>query len=162
LSFAIASGDALPLSDAVCDSVVCNHVYEHVRDANALMAEIVRVLRPGGACWFAAGHTWQLIEPHYRLPLLSLMPRRLASAVVRATGRDSAYEVRFLAPWRVPELFVHFAEARLVSIDALRAPSQYELSVGALRFSPVRTLVRTFARPLAWLSPTQLWILRKR
>ncbi|MEP6657255.1 MAG: class I SAM-dependent methyltransferase [Betaproteobacteria bacterium] len=162
LSFAIASGDALPVPDAAFDIVVCNHVYEHVRDALALMADIARVLRPGGACWFAAGHTWQFIEPHYRLPLLSLMPSRMASAILRASGRGEDYTIRFLPPRRVPELFAPFADARLVSIDALRDPSRYGIAIGALRFAPMRWMVRAVAGPLAWLVPTQLWILRKR
>jgi 2-polyprenyl-3-methyl-5-hydroxy-6-metoxy-1,4-benzoquinol methylase len=162
LFFAIASGDAVPCADAAFDIVVCNHVYEHARNAQSLMAEIERVLRPGGACWFAAGHTWQIIEPHHRLPLLSLIPRSLASAVLRATGRDTAYNVRFLSPWRVPSLFERFVDVRLVSVDALRDPARFELLSGPLRFASIRALVRPFAPILAWLAPTQLWILRKR
>ena len=36
------------------------------------------MLRPGGVCYFAAGHALQVIEPHHRLPFLSLLPRRAA------------------------------------------------------------------------------------
>jgi SAM-dependent methyltransferase len=162
LSFVIASGDALPCAGSAFDIVICNHVYEHVSNAHALMTEIVRVLRPGGVCWFAAGHTWQLIEPHYRLPLLSLMPRPLASVLVRATRQGAAYDVRFLSPWRVPSLFERFVDARLVSVDALRDPVRFGLVEGALRFGSVRAVVRPLARAIAWLAPTQLWILRKR
>ena len=55
----------------VVRAVVCNHVYEHVPDAAALMRDVHRVLRSDGVCYFAAGHTLQLIEPHYRVPFLS-------------------------------------------------------------------------------------------
>jgi SAM-dependent methyltransferase len=161
IMFACASGESLPFADAQFDLVLCNHVYEHADDALALMAEVARVLAPGGACWFAGGHTWQLIEPHYRLPLLALMPRALASWCVRARGLGDAYSIKFLAPWRVPALFGAFADARLVSVDALRDPVRFDLAVGPLRFALVRSIVRRLARPLAWFAPTQFWILRK-
>lgn len=161
LAFARASGAALPFPPASFDVALCNHVYEHVADPHALLAEIARVLVPGGACWFAAGHTWQWIEPHYRLPLLALLPRGLASAWVRASGRGERYDVAYAAPWRVRELFAPFAEARLVSVEMLRDPVRYESAAGLLRSRAVRALVRPLARPLAWLAPTQLWILRK-
>ncbi|MBI5562228.1 MAG: class I SAM-dependent methyltransferase [Deltaproteobacteria bacterium] len=39
---------ALPFGDACADAAVCIEVMEHVFDAGALLAEIKRVLRPGG------------------------------------------------------------------------------------------------------------------
>jgi SAM-dependent methyltransferase len=39
---------ALPFDDASFDAVLCSHVLEHVEDDRAAMAELARVLRPGG------------------------------------------------------------------------------------------------------------------
>jgi len=39
---------ALPFEDACFDAVLCSHVLEHVDDDRAAMAELARVLRPGG------------------------------------------------------------------------------------------------------------------
>ena len=44
------------------DVVVCAHVYEHVPDADKLMAEIHRVLKPGGICYFSAGNRLAVIR----------------------------------------------------------------------------------------------------
>lgn len=45
----VASAEALPFDDASMDGVILQAVLEHVRDERATIAEIVRVLRPGGA-----------------------------------------------------------------------------------------------------------------
>jgi SAM-dependent methyltransferase len=39
---------ALPLLDGVIDVILCNHVLEHIPDDRRAMAELVRVLKPGG------------------------------------------------------------------------------------------------------------------
>jgi SAM-dependent methyltransferase len=38
----------LPFPDASFDVVTCNHALYHVRDVDGVLAEFVRVLRPGG------------------------------------------------------------------------------------------------------------------
>ena len=46
------TGEALPYRDGAFDVVFCCDVLEHVRDANTVIAEISRVLRPGGSFIF--------------------------------------------------------------------------------------------------------------
>lgn len=159
LRFARADGASLPFAAASFDIVVCNHVYEHMPDAPALMAEIHRVLRAGGVCYFAGGHTLQIVEPHHRLPLLSVLPRQVADALVRATGKGRAYEERFLPPWRLRTLFQDFAEAVPLTSAVLRDARRYELFARSNRaLEMVLGAVPAWA---AWLAPTYLWLLRK-
>jgi len=46
----LVAGDAqaIPLPDAVCDRVACNHVLYHVPDQAMAMGELRRIARPGG------------------------------------------------------------------------------------------------------------------
>lgn len=161
LDFVCGRGEALPFAAATFDVAICNHVYEHADDPLAMMREVARVLRPEGACYFAGGHTWQLIEPHYRLPLLSLLPRRLAGSIVRASGRGHGYEVRFLPPWRLAELFAPFGAVRPLTTAALRQPELYGLDTGLLRHASARALLRALAPLAAALAPTKLWLLTR-
>jgi len=162
LSFACCAGEALPFADETFDIVLCNHVYEHAQDPHAMMREIARVLRHGGVCWFAAGHAFQLIEPHYRLPLLSLLPRPIASWIVRVARRGDEYDIRFLPPWRMQELFAPFQHSVCLTSEILRAPDRYGLQQSVLQNTAIRAAVRVAAPLLAWVAPTQHWLLTRK
>ena len=86
-------GDAelLPFLPGSFDIVICNHVYEHTDDVGRLIAEIDRVLAIDGVCYFAGPNKYEPVEPHYRLPFLSWLPRKLADLYMRVTGRGQSY-----------------------------------------------------------------------
>src|SRR5713101_8181147 len=44
----VATGEAIPYPDAYFDAVVCDNVLEHLRQPLGVLAEVARVLRPGG------------------------------------------------------------------------------------------------------------------
>jgi SAM-dependent methyltransferase len=97
----------LPFPDASFDIAVSNHVIEHVgalADQQHHVHEIYRVLRPGGLVYLAAPNRWALLEPHYRLPLLSWLPRPAANAYLRITGKGRAYDCQPRGPRRLAAL----------------------------------------------------------
>ncbi|NND69645.1 MAG: class I SAM-dependent methyltransferase, partial [Halioglobus sp.] len=73
------AGDAMAMSqpDNSIDVIVCAQVYEHVPDAQKMFREIHRVLKPGAFCYFAGNNRLMYMEPHYKLPFLSVIPRPL-------------------------------------------------------------------------------------
>jgi SAM-dependent methyltransferase len=65
----IASLDALPVPDASFDVALCTQVLEHVPEPAAVLAELRRVLRPGGELWLTVPFVGELHEEphdHYR------------------------------------------------------------------------------------------------
>ncbi len=54
--FARAAAAALPFADASFDAVVACLVFEHIRDVDAAIAEVARVLVPGGRFCFFLNH----------------------------------------------------------------------------------------------------------
>jgi SAM-dependent methyltransferase len=76
-----AAAEALPFPTASFDLVVLDNVLEHVRDRRATLAEIRRLLRPGGVLYlvtpkpFTPHAIWS--DPHYGLTGLVLLPRAL-------------------------------------------------------------------------------------
>ncbi|MGW8283046.1 MAG: class I SAM-dependent methyltransferase [Gemmatimonadota bacterium] len=92
-----ADVERLPVADDSLEFVLMNHLYEHVQDPARLFREAHRVLAAGGGAYVSAGSRLAVIEPHYRLPFLSWLPRRAASMYLRLSGRGRAYEgIRFL------------------------------------------------------------------
>jgi SAM-dependent methyltransferase len=67
--------------------VVCWDVLEHVRSLPATLAEVRRVLRPGGVALVTATNRYGWGDQHYHLPGINWLPRRLARPLVRLAGR---------------------------------------------------------------------------
>lgn len=64
VSFVLGTGEGLPFADASFDGVLLNEVLEHVADERATLAEIVRVLRPGGHLALFSPNRWFPFEGH--------------------------------------------------------------------------------------------------
>lgn len=58
-------GRSLPLRDACVDHVLCSQVLEHVFEPTAFLAELYRVLRPGGRLLVTVPFVWDEHEQPY-------------------------------------------------------------------------------------------------
>lgn len=56
--FSVADGGHLPFADHFFDVVVCSEVLEHIADYGAVLAEIKRVLKPGGQLVVSVPRQW--------------------------------------------------------------------------------------------------------
>ena len=72
----VADAEALPLPDAVADGVVCSNLLEHTRDAEAVIREIERVLRPGGWAYLSWTNWYSPHGGHEMSPYHLLGPGR--------------------------------------------------------------------------------------
>lgn len=156
-------GDALDLqfSDASFDVVICSQVYEHVPDAKKMMSEIYRVLRHGGVCYFAASNRLMWNEPHYNLPLLSVIPRPFAHLYIRISGRAKSYYEHHYSYWGLRALVKQFDFMDFslrVAEDPKRYQVEYMLPQGSKKAAVAVFVLKWFY----WLSPGYIWILRKK
>ena len=84
------AGEYLPFADASFDLAIAWDVVEHVQDPELLLAELARVLRPGGRVLLTVINRFAFRDPHYHLPLLNWLPRPLAEAIIERRGRSKS------------------------------------------------------------------------
>ncbi len=143
------------------DVVVCSQVYEHVPNADTLMTEIFRVLKPGGLVYFAAGNRIMLNEPHYNLPLLSVIPRPIAHLYLKACKKGDFYYEKHLTYWGLKKLVNKF-ELTDYTPFILSEPEKYKIEYMLKRGSWKHKIAMFISKYLIWLVPGYIWILKKR
>lgn len=160
IRYELSDGMNTGLSDESIDVVTCTHVYEHVPDARHLLDEILRVLRPGGACLFIAGNRLTWMEADNHLPLLSVLPRPLADRYVRLAGKGDRYYERTRSLWGLRRLVSRF-EVSDYSLRVLQEPERFHMTE-LVRPGTLKQKASILAlRAAYWLSPTFIWILVK-
>jgi SAM-dependent methyltransferase len=102
----VKQGDALqlPFADGEFDRVVAAEVLEHIHDDDTAIAELVRVLRPGGTlavtvprwlpekvCWALSDEYHQVEGGHVRIYRGDELAAKLERAGLRVTGRSHAH-----------------------------------------------------------------------
>lgn len=158
--FLIADSMTLPFADGSFDVVTCTHIYEHVPDSARLVAEIHRVLKPDGCCFFSAGNRLAWMEPHYRLPLLSVIPKSLAHVYLRAARKGNHYYEKHLSYWNLKKLVSRF---RIIdyTLEVVRRPESFS-ATDMLRSGSLKQRLTLLVLKLAyWICPTYIWILQK-
>ncbi len=86
-----AKGEDLPYPDRHFDFIFSSTVLEHTEDPPLVLAEAIRVLKPGGRMQFVFPNYGAFFEGHYALPWIPYMGRALGKAWVSLWGRDPAY-----------------------------------------------------------------------
>lgn len=94
-------GDArwLPLADASVDGVVCSNLLEHTPDPGSALAEIARVLKPGGWAWVSWTLWWSPWGGHAIAPFHLLGPRLGLKVRTRLLGPPTGKNLPFERLW---------------------------------------------------------------
>ena len=157
----IADGLRLPFRSGVFKAILCSQVHEHVPDPAPLVAEIERVLAGDGVICLGATNRWIVMEPHYRLPLLSWLPRRLADLYLRRfRGIDHYYE-NLLSYGQLRRLFAGF-RIEDFSLRMVQDPERFHCRDLVRPYAALAKLPGALLRLLLPLFPSFVWILRKR
>ncbi len=89
IAYDVGVGEDLPYATESYDAVVCVDVLEHVRDLDRVMAEVARVLRPGGLFLF---------DTINRNPLARLATITVAEDILRLLPKGTHDPAMFIKP----------------------------------------------------------------
>lgn len=163
--FTLVENTALPFGDESFDVVISNHVIEHVGadDEQARhLSELRRLMRPQAVGYLAMPNRWMLIEPHYRLALLSWWPEAWRSAWLRLWRKGNEYDCRPLSCGRLERLLAAagFQFEQLHS-EALRATFEIESPGSLLWRCALRYIPDSIWRLSRRVFPTLIYRLRR-
>ncbi|GAA4063254.1 class I SAM-dependent methyltransferase [Nonomuraea soli] len=167
VAFVCGDGTALPFPDNSVDVLVFNHIYEHVVDPDAVVADMHRVLKDDGVLYLGLGNKLGIMEPHYKLPFLSYLPEKAADRYVRAFGRADHYYERFRTRRGLRRMLRAF-HVWDYTFPVLATPQSFaggELFPGAVGRAAQAVLARApraALRLVLPLVPTYIWVATKR
>jgi len=160
LEFQLGDAMQLSFSDNTFDVVVCSQIYEHVPSPERMIAEIARVLVPGGVCYFAASNRLMWNEPHYNLPLLSAIPRPLAHLYIKLAKKAEYYYEQHYTYWGLKKLVMplilnDYSEKVISNPDKFHV--DYMIQNGSLKAAIAKFIISR----IPWISPGYIWLLEK-
>lgn len=160
LSFLQAACDSqrCPIAPASADVVICNQVYEHVTNPQALIACLHTILKPGGWCYFAGPNLLFPVEPHVFWPFIHWLPRRLAQGIMRAVGAKHVVDANSVTYWTLQKWLGEFCIANAVPY-ILRNPREFGRT--GMHWWPLARLPQWMLHAMTPLSPGFVFVLRK-
>jgi len=161
VQFLIADSMVLPFHDNSLDAIVCNHVYEHVPEAQQMINEIYRVLKEDGFCYFSAGNKFMVIEGHYGLPFLSWLPKPIAHRYLKIAGKGSFYYEEHLSLGGLRRLVKRFRICDY-TVPIIQNPEKFFATDLFAPQSFLHKCIRRAAPHLYPWIPTYVWVLTKK
>jgi ubiquinone/menaquinone biosynthesis C-methylase UbiE len=127
IAFEVASATALPWPDQSMDLCIVPELLEHVADWRACIAELVRILRPGGALYISTSNRLCPAQEEFDLPLYSWYPgfvKRRCEQLARTTRPQLAgYATYPAVNW-----FTYYGLRRHLAGHGLRSLDRFDLA----------------------------------
>jgi len=160
LHFSLEDSMNLSFSENSFDVVICAQIYEHVPDAEKLLKEIYRVLKPEGVCYFAAANRLNVMEAHYKLPFLSIIPKPLGHFYLRLLRRGNHYYETHRTLWGLRKLISQFKPIDYTA-RIINDPEKFHATEMMEAGSAKQKLAQIVLKFAYFLFPTYIWLLQK-
>lgn len=123
------NGQKLPFSDNSFDIVTFIEVIEHVNNPDLVLEEIERVLKPDGILHISTANKWWPIEPHFKLPFLSYLPKKVADWYVSICKRGDSYQNIILPSYsQFTKMVNKYFEVKDITLDVIADYEKFGLA----------------------------------
>lgn len=161
ISFKKSDENKLPFVNNSFDAVIFNQIYEHVENPTKIIAEIHRVLKKDGVCFFGARNKFGgYYDGHYNLPFIAWLPKSLANIYIQLFSNKSEYDINLFSFWKLKNLVKQF---RVIdyTLKVIANPQKYFISDIVPNIPLLSTMYVLVARILYIFLPNYIWILTK-
>lgn len=158
--FELLNESKLPYKDNAFDLIIANYVFEHENNKTNFLGEIRRILKPGGICYLSTCNRFFPIEPHFSLPLLSVLPRKIADQYVRVFKKGDFFDIYSLNLTDCNRLFDKFFDYLNITDIVIKKYHRY-ISRNIIFRVVAKYTPAVIFRKLLFLFPGWIFILKK-
>jgi len=160
-TFIVVDDVYLPFDNESFDVVISNQVIEHIPVQDIHINEIYRVLKKGGIAYIATPSKYTLIEPHFKLPFLSWLPRSLSNFYVKLFNHKK-WDIYPLTLGKLMKMVMPKFEIEDMSLKIIKHPKDYQLDMFPLLQPLLKILPVFILRLLHPFLPSFIVILHKK
>jgi len=162
LLFMLSDASNIGAKDNSIDILISNGVFAQLPYQEKHIEEIERVLKEDGICYFSAINKLRIIEPNFRIPFLSWLPKGVADAYIRVTKRGKEYHERPWTCWAMKKMLKKYFIVEDYGAKIIKEPKRYH----AIDTVPENGMLTKIPSPIlekmSFLFPLCIFILRKR
>jgi len=159
-TFKRAKDEHLNFKSDTFDAVVSNHVIEHVPNQKLHISEIHRVLKKGGVLYLATPNKFWLTDPHYKLPFISWLPRKLSEFYLKVLLRKK-WDIFPQSLADIKRFSKRKFEIHNATIDIIKYPEKYNLDTFKVIQPIVKIVPYSFMKMFDFALPTLILVLKK-
>lgn len=160
-TFKLVNDEVLPFKDKSFDIVISNQVIEHVPNASLHLREMKRVIKDDGIIYLASPNKFWLTDPHYKLPFISWLPRRVSGWYLRIC-RGKKWDIYSLSLSRLRKLTrQNGLTMKDYSWNILKHADMYDLKISPTVKMFVSRAPHILGRIFVHITPTHVKIVRK-
>lgn len=158
--FKLVKDESLPFKNDSFDIVVTNHVVEHTPNQKKHLREATRVLKPGGYIYLATPNKYWLSDPHYKLPFISWLPRKVSQSYLQLFQKTE-WDIYPLSALGVKKYLTALEVTNALPL-LLRSSASTKLDTWSFFTKICKHLPYQVLNLTQYFSPTLIYLIRKK
>lgn len=118
----------LPFKNKSFDVIISNTTVEDIANPKLMISEFYRLLKNNGFLYYSTANKLWFIEPHYQLPFLSYLPKKMANKYLKIMKLNCNYDDINLPTYNMFCKYIDkYFTYKDITYNILRHPEKYNL-----------------------------------